>query len=122
MTADFDALRRGVTTYYAGERVYVSKSGAAVSAWTSARLVGDPKVVLLVVENVTARHAAEAALRESEERFQLAMRGANEGLYDWRIAGEQDLSLAALEIHARLWRGRVRRRARLLGRRSPRRA
>ena len=86
MTADFDGLRRGETAYYAGERVYVSKSGANVSAWTSARLVGDPKVVLLVVENVTARHAAEAALRESEERFQLAMRGANEGLYDWRIA------------------------------------
>ena len=84
--AEMEALRRGEKTHYNGERVYLSKSGETVAAWTSARTVGDPKVVLLVVENVTARHAAEAALRLSEERFQLAMRGANEGLYDWRIA------------------------------------
>ena len=89
VAADFDALLRGAATSYSAERVYLSKSGASVSAWTSARLVGDPPIVLLVVENVAARRAAEAALRESEERFELAMRGANEGLYDWRIKENQ---------------------------------
>ncbi|HXT07629.1 MAG TPA: EAL domain-containing protein [Roseiarcus sp.] len=83
--ADFDALRRGAASSYAAERTYLAKSGAPVIAWTAARLIGDPPLVLVVIENVSARRAAEAALRESEERFQLAMRGANEGLYDWRI-------------------------------------
>ena len=84
--ADHIALCAGATTAYAGERVYVTRDGATVGAWTSARRIGDPPVILLVVENVTARRAAEQALRESEERFQLAMRGANEGLWDWRVA------------------------------------
>jgi diguanylate cyclase (GGDEF)-like protein/PAS domain S-box-containing protein len=84
-TADLDALRRRRAESYAGERTYLSKSGAPVSAWTAGRLIGEPPTILLVIENVTARCAAEAALRESEERFKLAMRGANEGLYDWRI-------------------------------------
>ncbi len=85
VAADFEALLRGGEAGYSAERVYLSKSGAPISAWTSARLIGDPPVVLLVVENANAQRAAEAALRESEERFQLAMRGANEGLYDWRL-------------------------------------
>ncbi len=36
-----------------------------------------------------ARLKAEAALQESEERYSLAMRGANDGIWDWDIRGEQ---------------------------------
>lgn len=36
-----------------------------------------------IVEDTTARHEAEAMLRESETRYALAMRGTNEGLWDW---------------------------------------
>ncbi len=82
---EMESLRRGEKQTYSAERAYLTKGGAVVAAWTVARLIGEPPVVLLVVENFTARRAALLALRDSEERFQLAMKGANEGLYDWRI-------------------------------------
>jgi PAS domain S-box-containing protein len=36
-----------------------------------------------IVEDNTAKYAAEQRLRESETRYALAMRGTNEGLWDW---------------------------------------
>ncbi len=35
--------------------------------------------------DITGRKAAEAALRESEQRYALAMRGANDGIWDWDL-------------------------------------
>jgi diguanylate cyclase (GGDEF)-like protein/PAS domain S-box-containing protein len=39
--------------------------------------------VVLVSRDTTETHLTEQALRESEERFNLAMRGLNDGLWDW---------------------------------------
>ncbi|MEL6221991.1 MAG: bifunctional diguanylate cyclase/phosphodiesterase [Cyanobacteria bacterium J06627_8] len=41
--------------------------------------------ILGVGHNVTARRESEEKLQKSEERFSLAMRGANDGLWDWNL-------------------------------------
>ena len=41
--------------------------------------------ILGIGHNVTARKESEERLQKSEERFSLAMRGANDGLWDWKL-------------------------------------
>ncbi|WP_299403913.1 bifunctional diguanylate cyclase/phosphodiesterase [Acaryochloris sp. IP29b_bin.148] len=41
--------------------------------------------ILGIGRNITARRASEEKLQKSEERFSLAMRGANDGLWDWNL-------------------------------------
>jgi PAS domain S-box-containing protein len=41
--------------------------------------------ILGTAQDITKRKAAEAALKESEERWQLALRGNNDGIWDWNI-------------------------------------
>jgi diguanylate cyclase (GGDEF)-like protein/PAS domain S-box-containing protein len=47
----------------------------------SGELVG----ILGIGHNITDRSASELKLKNSEERFSLAMRGANDGLWDWNL-------------------------------------
>lgn len=49
---------------------------------------GEVSGILGMYEDITSRKATEEALRLSEERFNLAMRASNDGMWDWNMATE----------------------------------
>ncbi len=48
--------------------------------------IGDRTVLLASVTDITERKRAEEALRESKQRMELALRGADLGTWDWNVA------------------------------------
>ena len=59
-----------------------------IISWTSRNLQdGSGNLIgsIAIVRDITVQKQAEEALRFSEERFALAVQGANDGLYDWDI-------------------------------------
>ncbi|MFN7940285.1 MAG: EAL domain-containing protein [Thermoanaerobaculia bacterium] len=54
---------------------------------------GDPVGLVTICQDITVRQRTAEALRESEERFALAVAGANDGIWDWNLrTGEVYLS------------------------------
>jgi diguanylate cyclase (GGDEF)-like protein/PAS domain S-box-containing protein len=49
----------------------------------------DPMRLIAKVTRLTERARFEEALKESEERYALAARGANDGLWDWRLKSNE---------------------------------
>ena len=62
---------------------------------SSARDRHDHVRYFATVKDITGRRQTEAALRESEDRFRLAMDATNDGLWDWNIeTGQRDFNPA----------------------------
>ena len=57
-----------------------------------------------IVRDVTAREKLQAQLRASEERYALAAKAANDGLWDWDLSDRRNLLFVALETDARYFR------------------
>jgi diguanylate cyclase (GGDEF)-like protein/PAS domain S-box-containing protein len=51
--------------------------------WEARVVASDVGEALAMVRDITARKISEKALKESEERYALAAKGANDGLWDW---------------------------------------
>ncbi len=85
----FAELVRGQRDRIHLEKRYLRSDGTAVWGRLSASLVrdggGSAQYVVVLHEDISEQKQAEAALRESEERWHLALRGNNDGIWDWNV-------------------------------------
>ena len=73
-----------------GESQHKHKNGTLfwIEYFTSMVIIDGRELVIGMDRDCTARKAAESALRASEERWQLAVAGSNEGVWDWNIESD----------------------------------
>ena len=92
LESDLEFVRRllsGEIETYQMEKRYFHKQGHIVWALLSVSLMraedGTPVHFIAQVQDISVGKKAEQALRESEERFQLVVRGTHDGIWDWYI-------------------------------------
>ncbi|HWF47164.1 MAG TPA: PAS domain S-box protein [Bryobacteraceae bacterium] len=83
--------RNGELTNY--RSTWFTKDGRPVLVNECAKAVRDDSGRIIyyegTVEDITERSAAEAKLREQEERWELVVRANNDGIWDWNPRGHQ---------------------------------
>ena len=93
---DFEIYRSALKRHFQGETQRYSceyrirrKSGDYIWVADQGRCLRDEqgRAMRLVgaISDITQRKAAETSLRRSEERYALAMKAVNEGVYDWDL-------------------------------------
>ncbi len=89
----FNKILAGQLSNYSLEKRFVRKDGQLVYTSLFVNCVretaGEIDSMVIVLWDITERQQAETALRRSEERFELAMRGATDGLWDWNLQTQE---------------------------------
>jgi PAS domain S-box-containing protein len=84
-----EKLRDGESISYSENNNNITKAGTLISCqWHNQPLInndGDVFAILSIAEDVTERIQADQALRQSEDRLNLAMSVNNDGMYDWDV-------------------------------------
>ncbi|WP_172657291.1 PAS domain S-box protein [Myxosarcina sp. GI1] len=86
--AEFESLITGKTTT-SFENRYRTKNGDYRWLLWTAEAYGIEKIVCAAAIDITERKKFELALIESESRWQLALKGANDGIWDWNVNTNQ---------------------------------
>jgi PAS domain S-box-containing protein len=86
---------------YRGERRYCRKDGSAVAVLVAARLWRSepprPACLVLQITDISALEAREAALIEAESRWNYALEGAHQGVWDHHMRNDS-------VFYSRMWR------------------
>ena len=82
--AEVDKLSRGQTTISWENRYRTKNGGYRWLLWTAKAYLSE-KIICAAAQDITERKQTEQALRESEERWLLALKGANDGIWDWNF-------------------------------------
>ena len=81
---EVEKLSQGQTTI-SFENRYRTKDGSyRWLLWTAQPYLAE-SLIYAAAHDITARKIAELNLKESEARWQLALRGANDGIWDWNV-------------------------------------
>src|SRR5690606_16024571 len=81
----------------------IRRDGTVIWVFVNARLVRDvlgmPQSTVAVVQDITARKAAEEALRHSEQRLRIAQRAAELCIWEWNLSsGRTEWSSEVYEL------------------------
>lgn len=103
---DWDRARKvisGELSTYTIEKRYIRKNGTFVWVCLSVSLMraddGAPRMFVSMIQDIDQRKRAEAAVRLSEERFELAARATNDVVWDWDLRTDSLWWSEALETH-----------------------
>ena len=95
LPAVMESLQRSLTTGEEHHMEYRMLRPDGQQRWVECRArasTGDdgrPEKLVGFLQDITERKSVELALAKSEERFELAMLGANDGLFDWNLESSE---------------------------------